>query len=219
MSFLFVYQSLLEGRGVFAEKFIPKNTVILDFEGPIRTEKETLGRLDENHHLQIGPDLYLGPSGGVDDLVNHSCDPNCYLSISRHFPPRLISIREISPKEELTFDYSLSQLDPWDGFECKCNQPNCRRVIQHYATLPPAIKQRETTLGRVPYYLLNSGDVMTNKYCPEICGICKNCELADRELKELDNIYSTIPPDANIWRDMLKTDPYEEPLADFENIE
>ena len=67
------------GRGVFAQAPIAAGELILPFTGPLLTYNQT------NHHtlaVQIGPDLYLGASGNMDDCVNHSCDPNAGLRIA-----------------------------------------------------------------------------------------------------------------------------------------
>ena len=64
-------------------------------------------------------------SGGLDDLVNHSCAPNLGL-----FPMVgagggdgdlfLVARREIAAGEELSFDYSTSMVDePW-AMDCAC---------------------------------------------------------------------------------------------------
>ena len=68
-----------EGRGVFAGEPIARGTLIAPFTGPfLRYEQTSVS----TYALQIGPDLYIGESGGVDDLFNHSCDPNAGVMIS-----------------------------------------------------------------------------------------------------------------------------------------
>ena len=67
------------GRGVFAGEPIPEGALIAPFSGPFLRYAETSAA---TYALQIGPDLYIGESGGVDDLFNHSCDPNAGVRIS-----------------------------------------------------------------------------------------------------------------------------------------
>ena len=56
--------------------------------------------------------------------INHSCDPSCR-SAGYDFE---IAVRDIQPGEELTDDYGSLNIE-WT-FDCSCNTPRCRRVIQ-----------------------------------------------------------------------------------------
>jgi hypothetical protein len=75
--------------------------------------------------IQVGVNAWMWSSGGLDDLVNHSCAPNLGL-----FPMvgadggdgdlYLVARREIAAGEELSFDYSTSMVDePW-AMDCAC---------------------------------------------------------------------------------------------------
>ena len=75
--------------------------------------------------IQVGVNAWMWSSGGLDDLVNHSCAPNLGL-----FPMVgadggdgdlfLVARRDIAAGEELSFDYSTSMVDePW-AMDCAC---------------------------------------------------------------------------------------------------
>jgi len=49
----------------------------------------------------------MGPSGGVDDFFNHSCDPNAGLQIDGQ-KVWLVAIKNITQGEEITWDYSTT---------------------------------------------------------------------------------------------------------------
>jgi len=68
---------------------------------------------DEEHFLQIGADEYLGPSGEIDDLVNHSCLPNSAVSIGNQ-AIMLVTTQSIAIGEEITFDYSMTSTESPD---------------------------------------------------------------------------------------------------------
>ena len=103
---------------------------------------------DVGHHcMQVGQNLYMGPSGSFDDFVNHSCDPNAGLI---NFV--LVAIRPITAGEQITWDYSTSVGDSW-SMDCACGASNCRRVIRKYKTLPVHTRQRYEALGIVPDWL------------------------------------------------------------------
>jgi hypothetical protein len=138
------------GRGVFALEPIAAATTLLRFTGPLlrhhQTDAQTLA-------VQIGPDLYLGASGGLDDCVNHSCRPNAGLRIDE-LSVELIALREISAGEEISFDYSTTMDE--DDFEmpCQCGEESCRKLIRDFKHLPMDLQRRYAKLGVVPRYNL-----------------------------------------------------------------
>jgi len=143
-------QNGVSGRGVFAGEAIPSGSKLLDFTGPLlRYEQTTPSTLA----VQIGTDLYLGASGGMDDLVNHSCDPNCGLRIDGT-DVQLIALRDIAAGEEICFDYSTTMNE--DDFEmpCRCGAPRCRGLIRDFKHLPTDLKRRYARLGVTPQYNL-----------------------------------------------------------------
>ena len=85
----------------------------------------------------------------MDELVNHSCDPNCGL-IERGGHVFLVTLRGIRAGEELTFDYATSMTDePW-GISCACGASACRGVIGSFRDLPDDLRERYLVEGLVP---------------------------------------------------------------------
>ena len=124
------------GRGVFADAAIGAGEVILTFTGP-RLMRDAVR--EDDYHLQIGEDEYLGASGREDDYVNHSCEPNSgfYLGLD------LVAKRDIVAGEEITWDYSTA-IDEGDfgGFPCNCGAPTCRKTVQSFRFLNAADQAR-----------------------------------------------------------------------------
>jgi len=140
------------GRGVFAEDPIPAGALIAFFSGPFLRYAETSAT---TYALQIAPDLYIGESGGVDDLFNHSCDPNAGVRISGT-SAELRAIRDIVPGEEIAFDYSTT-LDEGDfTMPCRCGSPLCRGLIGDGRDLPQTVWERYLTMGILPDYVVQS---------------------------------------------------------------
>ncbi len=137
------------GRGVFAADRIPAGTLITPFTGPFLRYAQTDA---STYALQIGPDLYIGGSGGVDDLFNHSCDPNAWVEI--HGPSaELRALREILPGEEICFDYSTT-LDEGDfTMRCECGAASCRGLIGDGRDLPAEVWGRYLSSGILPGYV------------------------------------------------------------------
>ena len=116
------------------------------FTGPFLHYAETT---PQTYALQIGPDLYIGASGGLDDFVNHSCDPNAGVRIEGT-AAELFAIRDIAAGEEILFDYSTT-LDEEDfTMDCRCGSPSCRGRVGDGRDLPDDVWQRYLGLGITP---------------------------------------------------------------------
>lgn len=123
--------NLSYGTGVVATKAIQTKETVLKFSGYLVDSKDKLKPQDveQDHYLQLLPDLYLGSSGDVDDYVNHSCDPNCFVLIVG-IEAFLIASKPIDIGEEITFDYSSVVLDDDWNMMCSCGTDKCRKLIK-----------------------------------------------------------------------------------------
>lgn len=142
------------GQGVFAKVLIPANYPIIEFTGDL-FNKSTLNK--NSYYIQINNDRYIGPSGKLDDYINHSCDPNCYVHIAgnRAF---LYSFYIIKPNMQLTFDYSITSTDSLEDWhmKCTCDSFKCRDIISGFSYLPQDIKQFYIKNNMVPKYILKA---------------------------------------------------------------
>ncbi|MCB0346179.1 MAG: SET domain-containing protein-lysine N-methyltransferase [Bdellovibrionales bacterium] len=144
-----------KGRGVYTLDDIPEGSPILEFAGPRVDRGHVLTALRTTGHdgfLQIDHDEFIGLSGGFDDFINHSCDPNCGLNFDGD-APRLISLEYIPEGSELTFDYACSQENFPFRFACSCGAPDCRRIVGDFRELPAKIRARYLRMGLVPPFL------------------------------------------------------------------
>jgi hypothetical protein len=150
------------GNGVFTTVDIPANTPILEFGGNIYHRSE-LGDLKYDQVLQIDLDQFMGPSGGVDDFVNHSCSPNCLLHIIGN-RAILQSVHLIKADSELTFDYSTSSTDSLDNWQmtCQCGEFSCRKIISGFQHLDENNKMLLQNKGMVPLFITNK--IMKNAF-------------------------------------------------------
>jgi SET domain-containing protein len=139
--------------GVFTSVRIPKGVPVIEVTGDVHPEHQLP---DPNHPalLQVGPNIFIGPSGDVDDYINHSCDPNCKLQIagSRAI---LFSLYDIPAGGEITFDYSTSSTDTLDTWkiECKCGSNKCRKVISGLQYVDPAVIEDYKKRGILPMFM------------------------------------------------------------------
>lgn len=133
-------ESLAHGAGAFATEAIDKGELIVIFTGTVTDASETDF---DDYHLQVGEARYIGPSGELDDLVNHSCEPNSGFSPqSQNEVPILIARRDIAAGEEITMDYN-AVIDEagWPGFACGCGASSCNGMVRSFRDLSDVKKQ------------------------------------------------------------------------------
>ena len=122
-----------KGRGVFARTPIAAGERVIEMTGQLLTNAELT---DDLLAMQVGPDLWLCSDGSsVDDMLNHSCDPNLGFVQGNCV---LYAVRDIAGGEELTWDYSTSIAEVGWSLECRCGSVHCRRIVRSWGELTPA---------------------------------------------------------------------------------
>lgn len=126
------------GKAVFAAQGFAEGDEIVRFTGRrFRADRvPSAMRGSSDRFVQVTPDHVMGPSGRIDDWINHSCAPNAGL----RFGPAgvvLVAVRAIAAGEEIAWDYSTTLAESNWHMICQCRSPECRRVIGNFATLSP----------------------------------------------------------------------------------
>ena len=137
--------SLKDRHVVITEIDIPAKVPICEFTGAVYTDEQInswKNQKDINNVLQVGPNLYIGPSGGIDDHIGHSCNPNCYIHATGK-RAILYSLHLIKVGTEITFDYSSTSTDGPESWkmECKCGSFNCRKIISGFGHLSTELQK------------------------------------------------------------------------------
>ena len=143
------------GKSIVANRDFKKNEYIVEFCGKLFTCKQlpTPYNGDDDHYIQIESDLYIGPSGDLDDFVNHSCNPNSGIKVTNK-KVVLITIKNIQKGQEITFDYSTTMdEDDWE-MDCNCGSQYCRKMIRDFKYLSKEIQEKYIRLGIVPKFIL-----------------------------------------------------------------
>lgn len=142
------------GQAVFADRDFKRDAVIVKFEGPIVHSGYVPQNLfgERDRYFQVGEFFYMGPSGEIDDLINHSCEPNAGLKFT-DFGIILVAIRNIKKGEEITWDYSTTLYNNRWTMDCLCSSNNCRKKIREFLHLPEEIQKKYLDLGIVPQYI------------------------------------------------------------------
>ncbi len=142
------------GKAVYAARAFAPGETLLRFSGRrLGHAPAALGR--EDRFVQVGANAWLGPSGRVDDLINHSCAPNAGL----RFEPGGVFLTALAPiarGEEVTWDYSTTLKDSDWRMACDCRAPDCRGVIGNFDTLPPARQRWFLERGFAAPHLLHA---------------------------------------------------------------
>lgn len=135
------------GRGCYATASIPAGSLVCCQGGRVYPIDEEIG----DYGIQIADNWVLGPLHTEThdaDFMNHSCDPN----LGFHGQVFLVTLRDVSPGEELCFDYAtcLGGSIPFE-MVCHCGTPDCRGIITKDDWKKPELQSRYA--GRFQWYL------------------------------------------------------------------
>ncbi len=133
--------SAIHGRGMFATKWIPRGTRVIEYTGERVSKAEALHREElRRRRLRRGGDgnIYTFEVTRRQDIdgrvpwntarfINHSCEPNCESQIVRG-RVWIVALRAIRPGEELVYDYCYDY-DHYEDHPCRCGAPGCAGYI------------------------------------------------------------------------------------------
>lgn len=138
------------GSGVFAKVPIEPLEPIFFVTGRLIDYTAARDHPTGENTFQIGRNSYIYPLY-PSRFLNHSCAPNAGLKDDI----TLVALRQISPGEEITFDYSTSMLERDWEMPCQCGTPACRRLVQDFDLLPLDLQRHYISLGIVQQFILN----------------------------------------------------------------
>jgi SET domain-containing protein len=137
-----VRRSSIHGRGVFATTRIPKGTRVIEYKGERISHEEADARHGElqanSPHTMlfaVNDKLVIDATrrGNSARWINHSCQPNCEVA-DKNDRIFIEACRNISPGEELTYDYNLQLGEPHTkaakrAHACFCGANRCRGTM------------------------------------------------------------------------------------------
>lgn len=126
-----VKKTINRGRGIFCKKEIKAKTIIGEYTGikikiagyDLDKDKEGLYLMFLNDEYAIYPDL---KSEDIH-LINHSCEPNCWI-LNSDDRVYFFSLRNIKVGEEITISYLLPPKDKTCNpctHNCYCGSKKC----------------------------------------------------------------------------------------------
>ena len=132
-----VRESAVHGRGVYATRFIPEGTRIIEYTGQRVSWERAADDENDPHTFIFGLDNgeVIDPTIGGNDArwINHCCDPNCE-AIEEDERIFIYATRDVEAGEELFYDYALEIDEPVTDeskrkFACHCGSANCRGTM------------------------------------------------------------------------------------------
>src|SRR5690349_2415874 len=120
------------GLGVFATEPIRKGTFIVDYVGPLLTNKECDEIPDNRYLFEVNARWTIdgSPRANVARYINHSCRPNAD-PIIRDRRIRIKAIRNIEAGAEINYDYGKDHFNAYiKPHGCRCDKCREKRRIE-----------------------------------------------------------------------------------------
>ncbi len=164
-------ESRISRWGLFTRDVIKESEVVwkLDSTEKMLTEEEffKLAPVEQSFAFRYKDWHILVTDGSI--YVNHSCDPNLWWADDE----TLVASRDIQVGEEITYDYSTSDIGKWVSvWLCNCGAKNCRVKITGYDCLAKSFINRYQ--GHLPSWttrFISENIVPTPSLeCPNIIG-------------------------------------------------
>lgn len=151
MKKLYVKDSSISGRGLFANENIKKNEHISFVKGKKVHRKNLTKKEAQEIPLWYGltEEWWIDPTGTIFSFLNHSCEPNAAIVGTQ----KLIAIMHIPANSEITIDYSMTDGDNLWEMKCECRTPSCRKVIKSIQHIPESAFIKH--LPFIPKYFQN----------------------------------------------------------------
>ena len=149
------------GKGCFASKEFLPGQIVYQVRGKL-IDTDTIHSLNgsfADNCFRFDKRLYVSPTGEIGDYQNHSCAPNS--KILKNLDGLFVcALKRINCGDEITIDYSTIVADddvidrtiPYEMI-CNCGEPNCRRIIGNFSSLPKELKDRYLEANAVPVYI------------------------------------------------------------------
>lgn len=127
---LIIRSSSIHAAGCYTTSHVPQGTPVVEYTGPRITKKVADVRYKDSamtYLFGVGDGSMVIDGHGTAMFINHSCDPNCEAD-ERRGRVWIVALRDISPGDELTYDYNLYDGDD-DEARCNCGAKICRKTM------------------------------------------------------------------------------------------
>ncbi len=144
-----VQNSKIHGKGIFALKNIRRGETVFTITGKVVhwVVKDENSSLYGPCWVGMSKNRWIDPDG-LANFLNHSCDPSCGIKGAR----RVTALRNIKHGEEITIDYSITEMDKLWHMKCNCKSLSCRKIVRSIQFLPKRVITKYTPF--VPTYFM-----------------------------------------------------------------
>ena len=129
--------SPIQGKGVFANTTIDRETLIIEYKGTRRKWSSFKGKnkFDYAFLMCTEDGVVIDPrtNGNLAVYINHSCEPNCQAVLigDRVY---IETLRKIKTGEEITYSYGLTlgkrpSREERLMYPCECGSSKCRKTL------------------------------------------------------------------------------------------
>lgn len=131
-----VMKSSIHGHGLFALVHIPRGENVIEYVGEI-VNKEQADQRERYLNSKGFTSTYMFSISSNQEIIvdatfignaarfaNHSCLPNCEVHVIEN-RLYLRALENISPGDELCYNYHLRKMEGGIRLQCFCNAPNC----------------------------------------------------------------------------------------------
>jgi hypothetical protein len=138
---LFISDSPIQGVGLFSGVHLAAGTILFEIKGERVVHPEYHPYLADKNPNWMGIGycewIIMHPNHyGL--YINHSCNPNVIVNDKL----QVVTFTPVKAHEELTMDYSTTELDPDWIMECDCGEDSCRKTLKSFQFLPRQIQIR-----------------------------------------------------------------------------
>jgi SET domain-containing protein len=132
------------GRGLVATEIVEEGKVVERLKGLV-VPYSKIPESEVQNAFEVDDGRWIAPQSAAK-YINHSCDPNCYISKKLEVK----TLRKVNKGEELTIMYNEVTIEKymkdgailpkWDdrrSFDCRCDAPECIGRIDRYVVPVP----------------------------------------------------------------------------------
>lgn len=144
-----IKKSNTHGKGIFTEQNIKKGQTVFMITGKVVNweVKDEESSLYGPNWVGMSKNKWIDPEG-LANFLNHSCEPNCGIKGSR----MVVALKDIKKGDEITIDYSITEMDQLWHMKCDCGSKKCRKIIKSIQHLPKRIIKKYEPF--VPTYFM-----------------------------------------------------------------
>lgn len=146
---MIIKKSKIHKKGIFSNQDIKIGKVVFTVKGKLvhHVVKDKKTSLCGSVWIGMSKHSWVNPDEPAR-FLNHSCNPNCGIKGKL----RIIALKNIKKGEEVTIDYSITEMDKLWYMKCNCGSKNCRKIIRSIQFLPKKVYNKYAPY--VPTYFM-----------------------------------------------------------------